>query len=640
MCGIAGYNVSPDFARTYIDEGTQARLLQEAWLRNVHRGADASGYFALDLEKRLHVYKIGKQAPKVLTENMDKIDLRPSYVFGAHTRAATKGHESNNTNNHPVHYNGIWVTHNGGIRNDEVIKNSVRGKANSKIAEVDSVAINILLNEVNQLRDVNQVARKLQGLDGGFAIHAIAKKHPGLSILGRSSNPMILAIGEDAIFYGSEFDSVWHMIHYLGLDPNDEKRWRFRSLDQNTVMLVENGTPIGWGKIPITAVNHQNGWNHNKAPYYLMRVLPAEGEREAEIVYATDSRLDFAQKAGEIGRDFTNKAKDDRKIPIYSRINGHVSEKDVFPRNGDSTLTSVFSEADEIVEDKVSDLVHSYFGDVEIITTRSRTVVDVYNHALFKTEDRWDTELKEKEKTAEPAPVLNSDIDFETFFIRCTTKVNDVCNGAKDYKYVLHMRESEEKKKRIEEAKARNANSPKGISRGGAPILDISKKRQAPLNKNVGRMYLKPIKIITWLDVDEDLFMHNNGKMFFIKNEVCGKHSAFLTEHSSPEKCPNTVAAAAYAVSCLDSVELTGVLLEGSKVTFDYTKMACENNHHQWIGEDIRRMYFGEVYYDVVIRDECSRCGTSVTIDKLPRWLDKALAPEQFAFNFQGGPSC
>ena len=232
MCGIAGYNVSGKWAKLHLSQPKTENILQEAWFHNVHRGWDAAGYFSVNMDDEIQVFKSPGVAPQIFHSDIfEQGKLMASKVLAAHTRAPSTGagEPSKNENNHPVGFGGVWTTHNGTLWNDEDIKEEIVGKAKVKdYAVVDSLAISMKLS-LESPTNFENILEALGEIRGAFSIHSIWQTHPNVSLLARSStnNPFIMAVNteDQGIFYGSEKESVWAMLTEAGQDPNDKELW-------------------------------------------------------------------------------------------------------------------------------------------------------------------------------------------------------------------------------------------------------------------------------------------------------------------------------------------------------------------------------------------------------------------------------
>ena len=616
MCGIAGYNCSPAWQAEFLDQKKQNKILEEAWLHNQHRGYDAAGYFAVH-DKGIRVFKKAGTAAEILVDMAKKEKNVPiSRVFGTHTRATTQGTEKDNRNNHPVFWDNIWVTHNGTIHNDDSFRRGLEKKEAKNLPAVDTVAINIALAGVNDPYDIDDVIDNLEDLSGGFAFHAIWKDHPGLSLLVRGDlSPLIVAYNAaGCIVYGSQKESVWHIIYTMGHDPADDN-WVFRDMAVGQVMLFKDGTPIVWKSLPKTK---KNLWSQ-RADFHMQRILPSEDDRECQVVYATNRLSDFALENEGHARSLGLAKKPQHLQVIYTRNGGFLngSSLKTYPAMNDTAWQAVASEADTIYQNKKTKYLHVYYGNLEIVMNRSRAIQDIYNHDLFTDDDRWTKKLDKTEKEQ----VIISD-DFEEFLILKSTSVNSLPTKPEDYAYVRAMN--------LKEATRATPQLP--VMTGPITTVgrDTSKKPH----------YWKSITQLGWEDIftkDEEVVFHNTAHdLMFLQVEnngggTCSVHNVKFVEHSSPKGCTFLITAAAFAYSNIIDLDVLDYVL-GDDASLVYTLPdhgdACDKKKgHYYLPSSWKRVRSEGVEFDIIVAEECSDCYISKEIAGLPFWLDKMFRP-------------
>jgi hypothetical protein len=586
VCGIAGYNVSEEWREKYISPEIQKAVLQEAWLHNLHRGSDAAGYFALKDDNNYKVYKQNSDAATLLNKNLKYSELPPARVFGAHTRAMTKGDAKVKANNHPVFYDGIWVTHNGTIRNDEEIKKTVEASKRKSLAEVDSIAIPIRLSKVETPLNVEHVTDAMSGLFGGYAFHAVWRAHPGVSVLARGNHsPLIVAQHKfGAIFYASEVEALWGMIGAMKLDPAD-KAWDYYSFHEKSVAIVENGVPVAWAD-----------YEDELGTDIVSRVLPKGRDGKAEIVYTSKGKYDFAQKTRAAGRDLN---KVENIEPVYTLGEGHIDVKDRFPRTSDTDVFSVTSEADRIIRNKVSDNLHVFFGDIEIIMS-GRVVLDIYDHSKFKTEDRWFVDPK-------IIPTLDT---FDDFLKEKSTAILQTPDLAVGYKY--------DKKQQ-----------PLPLGQGGKADGTPNGGKRQLTSKTAGLKLVRPDPVLNWTNVWNIVQEHKNlsyakdGFIFSNNNLRCQLHGdVLMQDHPMPTTCGYAKASAAYTLSCAADLEIMTALMPNAIIREKSARQICEKGQHDIMGT----VYFEVIlssdrFFEILIEEECMDCGTTWELDNIPFWV-------------------
>jgi predicted glutamine amidotransferase len=196
MCGIAGVHFF-NSKKTSFKTWEKEMLVNELLLGIEHRGTDATGIATIRGNGDIWIEKAELEA-KEFVKHRTSLDKRVKTIL-LHTRYATKGHQSNNLNNHPVVNDNAVITHNGHIRNDDDVF-----KENSDLnrtAEVDSEAIAALFNKYG----VEKAHLALQELEGGFAIAAIDQRIPTALVLAKGkTSPLTYYKNNDFIVWASE----------------------------------------------------------------------------------------------------------------------------------------------------------------------------------------------------------------------------------------------------------------------------------------------------------------------------------------------------------------------------------------------------------------------------------------------------
>jgi asparagine synthetase B (glutamine-hydrolysing) len=174
---------------------------------NEHRGNDASGIMLQQEDGSIQLYK--KDVPGwTLVQDKDyekwlKENLKPS-THGAfvHVRGASKGNPRDNNNNHPMFAGQGAIIHNGVIRNDDLLFNSMKLE---RKAATDSDLIRAIIDKHGITEKASQA---LAECSGSGAICAIHPKFPGKVLLVRSGNPLVLASNNDFFYFSSEKDTL------------------------------------------------------------------------------------------------------------------------------------------------------------------------------------------------------------------------------------------------------------------------------------------------------------------------------------------------------------------------------------------------------------------------------------------------
>ena len=195
MCGIVGY----------IGHQQALDLLIAGLQRLEYRGYDSAGV-ALVKDGTLAVRK---QKGKVndLASVFDDAPLTGTLGI-AHTRWATHGFPSDE-NAHPhVNTNGDFaLVHNGIIENYAALRERLQQKGYHFRSQTDTEALVHLIDDVRKATGLSleeAVRQVLTQVVGTYGLAIISAADPDLLIAARNGSPLILGVGEDEYFIGSD----------------------------------------------------------------------------------------------------------------------------------------------------------------------------------------------------------------------------------------------------------------------------------------------------------------------------------------------------------------------------------------------------------------------------------------------------
>ncbi|MBQ8066126.1 MAG: glutamine--fructose-6-phosphate transaminase (isomerizing) [Prevotella sp.] len=200
MCGIVGY----------IGKKEAFPILIKGLRRLEYRGYDSAGVALISDEGDLNVFKTKGKVDN-LTEYCN--DKNVSGCVGiAHTRWATHG-EPSSRNAHP-HYSeshNLAIIHNGIIENYADIKAKLIEKGVHFQSDTDTEVLVQLVEYVMNRKSLSlleavQVA--LYQVIGAYAIAIIDKRDPGQIIAARKQSPLVVGIGDDEFFLGSDASPI------------------------------------------------------------------------------------------------------------------------------------------------------------------------------------------------------------------------------------------------------------------------------------------------------------------------------------------------------------------------------------------------------------------------------------------------
>ena len=200
MCGIVGY----------IGKKDAYPILIKGLRRLEYRGYDSAGVALLNAGGELNVYKTKGKVDN-LTEYCADKDV--SGIVGiAHTRWATHG-EPSSRNAHP-HFSqshNLAIIHNGIIENYADIKQKLMAKGVVFVSDTDTEVLVQLIEYVMVKKHIDlleavQVA--LYQVIGAYAIAVIDKRNPDQIIAARKQSPLVVGIGDDEFFLGSDASPI------------------------------------------------------------------------------------------------------------------------------------------------------------------------------------------------------------------------------------------------------------------------------------------------------------------------------------------------------------------------------------------------------------------------------------------------
>ena len=200
MCGIVGY----------IGTKKAYPILIKGLKRLEYRGYDSAGVAMISDCGELNVYKTKGKVDNLIDYCSDK-DVT-GCVGIAHTRWATHG-EPSARNAHP-HYSrskNLAIIHNGIIENYADIKMQLQTKGVEFKSDTDTEVLvqfveYIMVRKNITLLEAVQVA--LHQVIGAYAIAIVDKREPRQIIAARKQSPLVVGIGKDEFFLGSDASPI------------------------------------------------------------------------------------------------------------------------------------------------------------------------------------------------------------------------------------------------------------------------------------------------------------------------------------------------------------------------------------------------------------------------------------------------
>ena len=200
MCGIVGY----------IGKREAYPILIKGLKRLEYRGYDSAGVALLNAKSDLSVYKTKGKVSDLEAYCADK-DITGSLGI-AHTRWATHG-EPSSRNAHP-HYSeskNLALIHNGIIENYADLKSKLIDKGVKFISDTDTEVLVQFVEYVMVRKNLDlltAVQLVLHEVIGAYAIAIVDKRQPDTIIAARKQSPLVVGIGEDEFFLGSDASPI------------------------------------------------------------------------------------------------------------------------------------------------------------------------------------------------------------------------------------------------------------------------------------------------------------------------------------------------------------------------------------------------------------------------------------------------
>lgn len=223
MCGIVGY----------LGKRDAYPVLIKGLKRLEYRGYDSAGVALITDQKELRVYKTKGKVSDLEAYAQDKDTSGCAGI--AHTRWATHG-EPNSTNAHPhISASGnLAIIHNGIIENYAVLKEGLQRNGVTFQSSTDTEVLVQLIDYIQQKRNVDlltAIRMALRQVIGAYAIAILDKNDPNKIIAARKSSPLVVGVGEDEFFIGSD------------ASPLIEYTDKVVYLDDNDIAIIHRGEP-------------------------------------------------------------------------------------------------------------------------------------------------------------------------------------------------------------------------------------------------------------------------------------------------------------------------------------------------------------------------------------------------------------
>jgi len=293
MCGIFGCVMS---------EGKAAPLIHESLKRLEYRGYDSVGIATLDKG----IVTIKKDQGKIDdVHRVLNLDDMPGSIGIGHTRWATHGAPLK-VNAHPhVDCSGqVVVVHNGIIENFSELRFELESRGHVFVSKTDTEVVAHMIEEnlnekpTHTLSDA--VREAVKKIDGSYALAVISTKEPDKIVCARNESPLVLGVGDNAVYCASDIPAFLPVTNKAVLIDNGEivvlsqSGYEIRKIQDNSLVTREPEV-IDW--TPEMAV--KQGY-----PHFMIKEIHEQSETLNNTLRLQDHYLDlistFLDRASEV----------------------------------------------------------------------------------------------------------------------------------------------------------------------------------------------------------------------------------------------------------------------------------------------------------------------------------------------------
>lgn len=210
MCGIVGY----------IGDKKAAPILLDGLKKLEYRGYDSAG-IAVQQKRNISLVKNKGKINKL--EKLLNEESPAGNVGIGHTRWATHGKPSTpNSHPHRSSEGDFVVVHNGIIENYLELKNQLIEEGYDFDSETDTEVIPNLISKFYEGNIEEAVQKAVNLLEGSYAIAVLSKKEEEKIVAVRKDSPLIIGLGEDEYFIGSDIPAILEHTRDVYILDDDE----------------------------------------------------------------------------------------------------------------------------------------------------------------------------------------------------------------------------------------------------------------------------------------------------------------------------------------------------------------------------------------------------------------------------------
>ncbi len=278
MCGISGAVGHKDISQDLF-EG----------IRNLeYRGYDSCGVALMNSTKLIVRKNIGGVEEFYQKENVLR---HKSHLGIAHTRWATHG-KVTRENTHPMLSTdkAFAVVHNGIISNYRELRSKLQKDGVKFVSETDTEVVPHLMQKLfKQTGNVEKAFVKMLGmLEGTYAVVLITKYHPDVIFCARKESPLMLGIGDEVKYVGSDFNAF--IEHTKNAVIIEDEEYVVLTRDSYTVKNFITGEEI---QKPITKIEWDSETSKKGGyPHYMLKEIYEQPQTILNALEVDEKALD------------------------------------------------------------------------------------------------------------------------------------------------------------------------------------------------------------------------------------------------------------------------------------------------------------------------------------------------------------
>ncbi len=278
MCGISGAVGHKDISQDLF-EG----------IRNLeYRGYDSCGVALMGSGKLIVKKNVGGVEEFYQKDNVLR---HKSHLGIAHTRWATHG-KVTRENTHPMLSTdkAFAVVHNGIISNYRELRSQLQKEGVKFLSETDTEVVPHLMQKIfKKTGNVEKAFVKMLGmLEGTYAVVLITKYHPDTIFCARKESPLMLGIGDEVKYVGSDFNAF--IEHTKNAVIIEDEEYVVLTRDSYTVKNFITGEEI---QKPITKIEWDSETSKKGGyPHYMLKEIYEQPQTILNALEVDEKALD------------------------------------------------------------------------------------------------------------------------------------------------------------------------------------------------------------------------------------------------------------------------------------------------------------------------------------------------------------